>query len=146
MSKQPFKIEFYRDAKGAEPCRRWITKDLSQIQRQAVVAALRRVLAYQGISVCGSSFGRHIPGYKGLFEFRLNKDADEILGQLDPSKVSRKSSKSERILIRILCHAYGDKIVLLPGGYDKSRDTSKKRQQKEIKIAAKRLADFKRRA
>jgi hypothetical protein len=36
--------------------------------------------------------------------------------------------------------------VLLVGGYDKGADPSAKRQQKEIALARRRLADFKRRS
>ena len=32
----------------------------------------------------------------------------------------------------MFCHSHGNKIVLLLAGYDKGRDPSEKRQQKEI--------------
>ncbi len=49
----------------------------------------------------------------------------------------------ERVLLRVFFHAYGQKIVLLLGGYDKGADTSERRQQREITTARKRLEDFK---
>lgn len=45
----------------------------------------------------------------------------------------------ERILLRVFCHALGRRLVLLLGGYDKSDDTTKKRQSKEIEAARARL-------
>ncbi len=50
--------------------------------------------------------------------------------------------KGGRVLIRVFCHAYGSKIVLLLNGYDKAADPSDKRQQREIAVARKRLAEF----
>jgi phage-related protein len=49
-------------------------------------------------------------------------------------------------VLRVFCHAYGDRIVLLLGGFDKGADPSAKRQQGEIDVARKRLADFRRRS
>jgi hypothetical protein len=77
-------------------------------------------------------------------EFRLRHDAAEILRSV--GKSSRPEASSERILLRVFCPAYGDRIVLLLGGYDKSADPSAKRQQQEMATARKRLADVKRRS
>ena len=49
---------------------------------------------------------------------------------------------AERISLRVFCHAYGNRRVLLLHGYDKGEDTSAKRQDKEIAIARKRLKDW----
>jgi hypothetical protein len=46
------------------------------------------------------------------------------------------------VLLRAFCHAHGDKVVLLLGGYDKGRDPSAKRQQREIATARKLLRAF----
>jgi hypothetical protein len=50
------------------------------------------------------------------------------------------------VLDQARCRAYGDRIVLLLGGYDKGADPSAKRQHQEIATARKRLAHFKRRS
>jgi len=42
----------------------------------------------------------------------------------------------------MFCHAYGTKIVLLLGGYDKASDPSAKRQRQEIDVARARLSKF----
>lgn len=47
------------------------------------------------------------------------------------------------MLLRVFFHVYGQKVVLLLGGYDKGKATGDRRQQTEIAIARKRLAAFK---
>lgn len=140
-----FEIEFYEDERGNEPCRRWIEKDLTPIQRRALVAAIEHVLARRGIGVCGTSFGRHVTGAKGIFEFRVNTDAEAILkgaGLAPAAGHGSEGRRSQRIMLRVFCHAYGNKIILLLGGYDKGADPRQKRQRKEIAVARKRLARF----
>jgi len=53
--------------------------------------------------------------------------------------------RHERILLRVFCHAHGDRLILLLGGYDKGADPSAKRQQREITEARRRLSDYRRR-
>ena len=81
---------------------------------------------------------------QGLFEFRLRHHAAEILRSLD--KPARDEPRRERILLRVFCHAHGDRLILLLGGYDKGADSSRTRQQREIAEARRRLADYRRRA
>ena len=45
--------------------------------------------------------------------------------------------------MRVFCHAHGDRLVLLLGGYDKGEDASAKRQNKEIEEARARLRRWK---
>jgi hypothetical protein len=52
----------------------------------------------------------------------------------------------EEILLRVYCHAFGDKIVLLLAGYDKLRSPSRKRENDEIALARKRLVEFRARS
>ena len=51
----------------------------------------------------------------------------------------------EKVLLRVFVHFYGDRIVLLLGGYDKGRDPKENRQQREIAQARKLLAQFRER-
>jgi hypothetical protein len=46
------------------------------------------------------------------------------------------------VLLRVLCHAYGSRVILLLAAYDKGADPSKKRQQREIATARRRLREF----
>jgi hypothetical protein len=104
-------------------------EDLTRGQRRVLGRAMQDVLQQQGIGVCGTEFGRQLGG--GLFEFRLRRSAT--------------GARATRILLRVFCHAYGDRIVLLLGGYDKGADPSPRRQNDEIAIARSRLADWRRR-
>jgi hypothetical protein len=95
----------------------------------------------QGVGVCAGPYGKQLGD--GLFEFRLRHDAGEILRSLG----QRASTHGQRepILLRVFCHAHGDRVVVLLGGYDKQRDPSRKRQQHEIAVARRRLAVVRRR-
>lgn len=116
-----YEIEFYEDVDGTKPVLEWIKGDLSPTKRRAIGTAMREVLQAHGVAVCKSSMGKQLGG--GIFEFRLRT----------------KSDASEKILLRVLCHAYGNKVILLLAGYDKGEDPSNRRQQDEIALAQKRL-------
>lgn len=137
-----YRIEFYEDEHGVEPVLRWLREELTPAQRRAMGVAMREVLEEMGVGVCETEFGRQLGG--GLFEFRLRQDAEEVLRRVG-KEPRRAESKGERILLRVFCHAYGDRVILLLGGYDKGRDPKGRRQQREIEGARDRLADFRRR-
>ncbi len=113
-------IEFYEDEHGRQPVREWL-RSLDGKKRAAAIAEIDIRLSDVGPTVCATEHGRHLG--EGLFEFRIRHD-------------------DGRILLRIFCHAYGQRIVLLLGGYDKGSAPSKKRQQREIDTARKRLRAF----
>lgn len=133
-----FTLEFYEDDHGESPVLRWLREELTPTQRRAIGVAMAEILQVEGIGVCRTGYGKQLGD--GLFEFRLRHDAAEILRSL--GKPARNETRSERILLRVFCHAYGDRIVLLLGGYDKGADPSPKRQQREIAEARKRLRQF----
>lgn len=122
MAVPRFTLEFYRDAAGRKPVLDWLRNKVSIHTRRVVGTALREILQEQGMGVCGTAFGRQLGG--GLFEFRLREGT---------------------LLLRAFCHAYGDKVILLLAAYDKSEDPSAKRQQKEMELARRRLADWQQR-
>lgn len=53
-----------------------------------------------------------------------------------------RTQGEQHVLLRVYCHAYGDKVILLLAGYDKGEAPSKQREQKEIRTAQTRLRDF----
>jgi len=120
---------------------RWLREELTPTQRRAIGVAMAEVLQAEGVGVCRTGYGKQLGD--GLFEFRLRHDAAEILRS--PGKPARPEPGGERILLRVFCHAHGDRIILLLGGYDKGSDPSPKRQRHEIVTARKRLADYRRR-
>jgi len=132
-------IEFYEDEHGDEPVRRWLRDELSPRKRRALGTAMSRVLQLLGIGVCGTEFGKQLGA--GLFEFRLR---GRDLGKIVPSAEPEDAAEA-KMLLRVFCHAYGDRIVLLLAGYDKGEHPSPKRQTQEIAIARKRLKEWQQR-
>ncbi|MHB8490500.1 MAG: type II toxin-antitoxin system RelE/ParE family toxin [Candidatus Dormibacteria bacterium] len=110
-------LEFYEDEHGRKPVLTWITDELDPHARRTLGTAMRQILQEQGVDVCGTPFGRQL-GEGRLFEFRLRDDD---------------------VLLRVFCHAYGERVVLLLSGYDKAQDPSKRRQKAEIAKARSRL-------
>lgn len=134
-------LELYEED-GREPVLDFL-RDLDSVKERALIAALRNILAYDGIGVCSSSWGKWIQGAPGIFEFRVRHDAATILrdrGLLVPAKLDTSHSN---ILLRVFCHAHGEKIVLLLAAYDKGNEPSAKRQNAEIKRAKQRLTRWK---
>lgn len=135
-----FTIEFFEDDRGRSPVEKWMDGDLSDLELAALLSAFEHVLSHQGLNVCGSEWGKQLG--EGLFEFRVRHTAEEIdamFGGEPPGK------GHGRVLLRVFCHAYGDKVVLLLNGYDKGEDPSGRRQQREIRLARKRLEEFRQR-
>ncbi len=107
-----------------------------RVLRRALTAALEEVLAKQGINVCSTEFGNNLGG--GIFEFRLRHDAEEIYRRAGRPFISG-SERSSKILLRVFCQAYGNRIVLLLAGYDKAANSRPRHQQQQIALAQKRL-------
>jgi len=60
------------------------------------------------------------------------------------SAAARPIRSGDRILLRVFCHATGDRVILLLGGYDKGSPSPRK-QQREIARARARLEEHLRR-
>jgi hypothetical protein len=135
-----YELEFYEDEHGDAPVLRWLREELSPRKRRALGTAMNNVLQVLGVGVCATEFGRSLG--KGLFEFRL-RGAE--LAAVAPG-TSAGDPAEAKLLLRVFCHAHGDKLILLLGGYDKGEDPAPKRQDKEIAIARKRLTDWRQRS
>lgn len=146
-----FEIEFYEEG-GRRPVLDWIKEDLTPIKRRAVGTAMRTVLQVNGVAVCRSSWGKKVHA-EGVYEFRLGMTGKAVINlEAEIHGISEAEARarfggdrSEDILLRVFFHPYGDKVILLLGGYDKGKDTSGKRQQAEIRVAVSRLREFRRR-
>jgi len=141
MSGPAWMLEFYEEG-GREPVLDFL-RGLDELKEQALAAALRNVLAYEGIGVCGSSWGRWVAGAPGIFEFRVRHDAASILRERGLPVPEHLQESSTDVLLRVFCHAHGKKVVLLLAGYDKGKEPSAKRQNAEIKRARQRLTRWK---
>jgi|SRR5215203_840976 len=112
-------VEFFEDDQGRQPAREWLLS-LDSDKRATAIAAIETFLAEMGLDICGTEHGKQLG--KGLFELRVRGDD---------------------VLLRLFCHAYGEKVVLLLGGYDKGAHSSARHQDREIEKARKRLRSFK---
>ena len=113
-----YELEFYEDENGDVPVLRWLREDLTPAKRRALGHAMNEVLQVLGVGVCATEFGRQLG--EGLFEFRLRRDLREI------APVGKK--ESGKLLLRVFCHAHGNRVILLVGGYDKGEHPSPRRQ------------------
>lgn len=112
---------------------------LAPYEQAVVDAALTRVLAVHGIATFDGGWGKALGA--GLYEFRIQRSLDAILssaGEVSPPL----GDTGRRISIRIFCTFHADRIIVLFQGYDKGRDPSARRQQKEILRARRSLRDW----
>lgn len=146
-----WQIEFYETETGEKPTLRWIKYELTPTKRRALGSAMRQMLQVHGPGVSRTAWGR--PVAPGIFEFRVRMSGKEVVNrEAEIHGISALEARarfnlnpSEDVLLRVFCTAYGQKIVLLLHGYDKGEDPSKRRQQREIEEARRRLAAFRRR-
>lgn len=138
MASAPYTLEFYEDENGDEPVLRWL-RSLTPRKRRAMGVALFEILQHEGPAVVDTNFGKAIGG--GLFEFRLDQDAAQILGRKG-KRARPEPSEPSKVLLRVLCHAAGTRIVLLLAGYDKGERPSPRHQQAQIHLARDRLKDW----
>ena len=87
----------------------------------------------------GPTLARWIGG--GIFEFRLDQDAAQVL-QRKGKKATPEDAEPSKILLRVFCHAHGQKIVLLLAGYDKAGRPGARHQNEQIQLAKLRLKDW----
>ena len=136
-----FTLTYYCTPDGDEPVRRWIFDKLDAPKRRAVVMGLQYILAERGLAVCATELGRHLG--QGLFELRLRYDEAALTRRLHlVVPLSSGASRRDRVLLRVFCYAHGQRVILLLAGYDKGAEPSRKRQQREIDVARRRLADY----
>ena len=141
-SGRPYTIEFYDDPEtGVQPVVAWM-RSLTRYQRRAIGVALTEVLQRYGIDVCATEWGKQLG--KGLFEFRVRHDADEIIAMFTNEKPDDEPDE-RRLALRVFCHAHGNRLVLLLAGYDKAADPSEKREDREIALARLRLREYRQR-
>ena len=139
MTTPPYTLEFYEDEYGHEPVLDWL-RGLTPSKRRAIGVAMFEILQYEGPHVVGTNFGKGLGG--GIFEFRLDQDASQVLARKG-KKARPETSETAKILLRVFCHAHGERIVLLLGGYDKGERPSTRHQQTQIELAKARLKAWK---
>ncbi|TFC15219.1 hypothetical protein E3O19_08805 [Cryobacterium algoritolerans] len=108
---------------------------LGEYEQAVLTAAIEHVLAVHGIDICSGEWGKPLSG--GLYEFRVRKSLQAIFSEANVALPSDLAIVDRKVLIRVFCAFHGDKIVLLYSGYDKKKDPSDRRQQREIARARK---------
>ncbi|CAM3543920.1 hypothetical protein NODU109028_21515 [Nocardioides dubius] len=133
---EKWSAEFYRDVHGRLPVRDWM-EALGPQQFAALSAAILHVLEPNGLSLARTQWLK--PLKQGLYEFRIRHSEREILAAYAEADASGPEAPPARILLRVFVAFRGAKVILLISGYDKGRDPSARRQQKEIANARKAL-------
>jgi hypothetical protein len=124
---------------GTIPFERFID-ELPDFQFIALATAIERVLAVRGIELARTEWLKSLG--EGLHEFRVRHDGAEIsrmFGGHPPST----ALPAGQVLLRVFVHFYGDRTILLLGGYDKGRSPKERQQQREIGKARRLLSQFK---
>lgn len=134
-------IEFWEDDRGRSPFEVWFTK-LHEYDQAVVDAVLTHVVARLGMDVCSTEWGK--PLGRGLYEIRIRQSLNAILNWGRPSDQDPVTvdGGDKTVLLRLFCTFHGAKIVLLFQGYDKGKDPSDKRQEREIAKARKHLTQW----
>ena len=112
---------------------------LPKYEQAVLIAAVRHVLSVHGKDICAGEWGK--PLGDGLYEFRVKKSLKAILSSVGLESV--EPGDDRMVLLRVFCTFHGSKIVLLFHGYDKKKDPSSKRQQREINKAKSALRAWK---
>ncbi len=126
---------------GKIPFERFID-ELSDFKFVALDTAIDRVLSVRGIDLVRTEWLKALG--EGLHEFRVRHDADEV-ARMFGGDAPEVGGKREKVLLRVFVHFYGQKVILLLGGYDKGDDPKERRQQREIAEARRLLRQFKER-
>ena len=126
---------------GSVPYERFVN-ELSDFKFVALEAAVDRVLSVRGLDLVRTEWLKALG--EGLHEFRVRHGAQEVAQMFGGDEPTVHAPK-EKILLRVFVHFYGDKVILLLGGYDKGRNPKEKRQQREIAQARRLLNQFKER-
>lgn len=122
-------VELFVEPSGASPIRRWLDQ-LSPTKFAALQAAITYRLEVEGIALVGSEWLK--PLGAGLYEFRVRHTVEEVERMFAGRTSSERRERQEAVLLRVFLTFTGNRICLLFAGYDKGRDASQRRQQKEI--------------
>lgn len=126
---------------GTIPFERFID-GLSDFKFAALDTAIDQVLSVRGIDLVRTEWLKALG--EGLYEFRVRHEADEV-ARMFGGGAPEVGGQPEKVLLRVFVHFYGQKVVLLLGGYDKGHDPKGRRQQREIAEARQLLGQFKER-
>jgi hypothetical protein len=128
-------IEFYEDANGKRPVETWMD-GLGDVEFESLATAMEEVLARRGLDLARTPWLKALG--QGLYEFRVRHDGATIRA-LYADSGAQPPTKPAKLLLRLFVHFHGRKAILLLHGYNKGKDDSPRRQNREIQEAHKRL-------
>lgn len=142
-SSHDWTIEIWENREGHSPFAKWFNK-LQDYEQGVVDTALTKVLKTYGKEITATEWGKSLGN--GLYEFRVRRSLAALVnwGRDKGEQEVLPQRMSKTATLRIFCTFHGDRIVLLFQGYDKGRDPSEKRQQREINKARKYLREWNR--
>lgn len=87
-----WEVEFFEDAWGRVPVRRWMENELNEIQRAALDMAITKILAHMGIDLIGTQWMKALGD--GLYEFRIRHSSSEIQSIYTSSEIRPRSAQT----------------------------------------------------
>ena len=136
----PWTPEVFKTVDGSCPFETFV-KSLTDFKLEALDFAIQRVLCELGQDAVKTEWMKALKD--GLYEFRIRKTAEEIAALYGGAAPVDSQGAPEDVLLRVFVHFYGNKVVLLLGGYDKGKASGDKKQDTEIAKARKLLTQFK---
>lgn len=136
------KIIYYENLEGVSPVLKWIYNLKVSGNRLLLLAAIEELLASQGRDLLKTHWLKSIT--EGIYELRV-KAPSAFLEKYSSFFTSDDIRQSSKGLYRIFLYFQGSNEILILHGYDKKSNDKRNYQQKQIKIAKKRLDDFLRR-
>ncbi len=133
------KIIYYENLEGVSPVLKWIYNLKVSGNRLLLLAAIEELLASQGRELLKTHWLKSIT--KGIYELRV-KAPSAFLEKYSYSSKSDEIRLSGKGLYRIFLTFLEDNEILILHGYDKKVNDKRNYQQKQIKIARKRLYDY----
>lgn len=138
-SQPEWSIHFLQTPSGQIPFEIF-RKSLKPAEATVLDICVEEILGRLGNNVCSSTWGKSLGA--GVYEFRINRSLTALCNELGIQ--SPNFLKSDRtVLLRVFFAIEESKIILLLSGYDKGRDSSRKKQQRLIKTARKLLKHHK---
>jgi len=102
-------------------------------------SALTNLLQSAGLELAGTRWIKSLGG--GLWEFRLGPTTTQVLSGIGINS-SALGILHQRLLLRVFFTLMPSDQILIISIYDKGKDPSKKRQQREIAEARAKLREF----
>ena len=129
------------DRTGKCPFAVWFGK-LDQYEQAVVDAVIENIVKPLGMDICDTEWGKPLGG--GLYEVRIRRTLSAVRTWGSPASGDAEApvAGEHAVLLRLFVTFHGDHVVLLFQGYDKGKDPSARRQEKEIKTARKHLRSW----